>query len=87
MADLQPPELEVRLAILRKRAALDSLNEVSEETLAEIAARVLDECNVIALLQQALDCGYAITDVLFRLSVDGNSDTMDGATAHAADGC
>jgi chromosomal replication initiator protein len=40
VADLQPPELDVRLAILRKRARLDSLNHVDEETLAEIATRV-----------------------------------------------
>src|SRR5436190_5672236 len=40
VADLQPPELDVRLAILRKRARLDSLNHVDEATLAEIAARV-----------------------------------------------
>jgi chromosomal replication initiator protein len=40
VADLQPPELDVRLAILRKRARLDSLLDVSEETLAEIAGRV-----------------------------------------------
>jgi chromosomal replication initiator protein len=40
VADLQPPELAVRLAILRKRARLDSLNHVDEETLAEIATRV-----------------------------------------------
>ena len=40
VADLQPPELDVRLAILRKRAKLDSLNQVNEETLAEIASRV-----------------------------------------------
>jgi chromosomal replication initiator protein len=40
VADLQPPELDVRLAILRKRARLDSLTQVSEETLAEIATRV-----------------------------------------------
>jgi chromosomal replication initiator protein len=40
VADLQPPELDVRLAILRKRARLDSIHEISEETLQEIAARV-----------------------------------------------
>jgi chromosomal replication initiator protein len=40
VADLQPPELDVRLAILRKRARLDSLNHVDEDTLAEIASRV-----------------------------------------------
>jgi chromosomal replication initiator protein len=40
VADLQPPELDVRLAILRKRARLDSLHHVNEETLAEIASRV-----------------------------------------------
>jgi chromosomal replication initiator protein len=40
VADLQPPELGVRLAILRKRARLDSLHDVSEETLTEIASRV-----------------------------------------------
>jgi chromosomal replication initiator protein len=40
VADLQAPEVQVRLAILRKRAALDSLNQVSEDTLLEIASRV-----------------------------------------------
>jgi chromosomal replication initiator protein len=40
VADLQPPELDVRLAILRKRARLDSLTQVNEDTLAEIATRV-----------------------------------------------
>jgi chromosomal replication initiator protein len=40
VADVQPPELEVRMAILRKRARLDSIVDVSEDTLAEIAARV-----------------------------------------------
>jgi chromosomal replication initiator protein len=40
VADLQPPELDVRLAILRKRAKLDALHHVDEETLLEIATRV-----------------------------------------------
>jgi chromosomal replication initiator protein len=40
VADLQPPELGVRLAILRKRARLDSLDGVSDDTLREIATSV-----------------------------------------------
>jgi chromosomal replication initiator protein len=40
VADIQPPELDVRLAILRKRARLDALNEVSEDTLFAIARSV-----------------------------------------------
>jgi len=38
VADLEPPEYHVRLAILHKRASVDELGEVPEETLAEIAA-------------------------------------------------
>ena len=40
VADLQAPELDVRVAILRKRAGLDAVHEVSEATLLEIASRV-----------------------------------------------
>ena len=40
VADLQPPELDVRMAILRKRAQLDALRHVNDETLLEIASRV-----------------------------------------------
>jgi chromosomal replication initiator protein len=40
VADLEPPELDVRMAILRKRTWLDSLYQVDDATLVEIAARV-----------------------------------------------
>jgi chromosomal replication initiator protein len=40
VADLQPPELDVRMAILRTRARLDALHRVDEATLVEIASRV-----------------------------------------------
>ena len=40
VAELDPPDLAARLAILRKRAALDPIGELDEATLAEIARRV-----------------------------------------------
>jgi chromosomal replication initiator protein len=40
IAELEPPDLEVRLAILRKRARLDQLDGVPEETLFEVARHV-----------------------------------------------
>ena len=40
VADLQPPDFEVRLAILKNRARLDGVGEVGDETLAEIADTV-----------------------------------------------
>jgi chromosomal replication initiator protein len=40
VTDLQSPEVGVRLAILRKRAHLDSIHDVGEPTLLEIASRV-----------------------------------------------
>jgi chromosomal replication initiator protein len=40
IAELEPPAVDVRLAILRTRARLDALHGVPEATLAEIAAHV-----------------------------------------------
>jgi chromosomal replication initiator protein len=40
VAELEPPDFEARLAILRKRARVDSLAEVADETLAEVARYV-----------------------------------------------
>src|SRR5436190_19479491 len=40
VADLHPPEMDVRMAILSKRARLDSLHQVDDATLLEIASRV-----------------------------------------------
>ena len=40
IAELEPPDLDVRLAILRTRARLDALHGVPDETLAEIARHV-----------------------------------------------
>jgi chromosomal replication initiator protein len=37
VAELEPPDFEARMAILRKRARVDSLAEVADETLAEVA--------------------------------------------------
>jgi chromosomal replication initiator protein len=40
VAELEPPDFEARMAILRKRARLDSLHGVCEATLAEVASHV-----------------------------------------------
>jgi chromosomal replication initiator protein len=40
VAELEPPDFEARMAILRKRARIDSLQEVADETLAEVAGYV-----------------------------------------------
>ena len=40
IAELEPPSIDVRLAILRTRARLDALHGVPDETLAEIAQHV-----------------------------------------------
>jgi chromosomal replication initiator protein len=40
VAELEPPDFEARMAILRKRARVDALQEVSDETLAEVARYV-----------------------------------------------
>jgi chromosomal replication initiator protein len=40
VAELEPPDFEARMAILRKRARIDSLQEVADDTLAEVARYV-----------------------------------------------
>jgi chromosomal replication initiator protein len=40
VAELEPPDFEARMAILRKRARIDSLQEVADETLVEVAGYV-----------------------------------------------
>jgi chromosomal replication initiator protein len=40
VAELEPPDFEARMAILRKRARVDSLTEVADDTLAEVARYV-----------------------------------------------
>jgi chromosomal replication initiator protein len=40
VAELEPPDFEARMAILRKRARVDSLQEVADDTLAEVAGYV-----------------------------------------------
>ena len=40
VCELEPPGFDARMAILRKRSRLDSLHNVSDDTLAEIAAHV-----------------------------------------------
>ncbi|MEA2413095.1 MAG: chromosomal replication initiator protein [Thermoleophilaceae bacterium] len=40
VAELEPPDFEARMAILRKRARVDSLDEVADDTLAEVARYV-----------------------------------------------
>ena len=40
IAELEPPDFDARMAILRKRARLDSLDGVADDTLAEVADHV-----------------------------------------------
>ena len=40
VAELEPPDFEARMAILRKRARIDALQEVADDTLAEVARYV-----------------------------------------------
>ena len=44
---------------------------------------ILDQCRATDLIQQALDCGYAITDGLFRLSVNGDRRNTVGFSVHS----
>ena len=47
VAELAPPSIEVRLAILRKRASLDALGQVGDDTLEEIARHVQASVRVL----------------------------------------
>ena len=47
MTELEPPELAVRLAILRTRARHDGITSVSDEVLEEIAARVTSSARAL----------------------------------------
>jgi chromosomal replication initiator protein len=40
VAELEPPDFDARMAILRKRARIDALQEVGDDTLAEVAHHV-----------------------------------------------
>ena len=40
VAELEPPDFEARMAILRKRARIDNVEDLGEETLAEVARHV-----------------------------------------------
>ncbi|HEX8854882.1 MAG TPA: chromosomal replication initiator protein DnaA [Thermoleophilaceae bacterium] len=71
VADVQPPELDVRLAILRKRARLDALNSVPEETLFEIARSVTASVRALE---------GALIRVIAYASLRGESATPDLAS-------
>ncbi len=47
IAELEPPSLDVRLAILRTRARLDALQGVPDDTLAEIARHVISSVRAL----------------------------------------
>jgi chromosomal replication initiator protein len=51
IAELEPPDFDARMAILRKRARLDALDGVDEDTLAEVANHVT---NSVRQLEGAL---------------------------------
>lgn len=42
--------------------------------------RLLKECNAMQLIQRSLDCGYAITDELYKLSSMANSASAQAAS-------
>ena len=46
---------------------------------------ILDKCNARGLLQQALDCSYAITDELYKIS--GGSTTQEAAARQISSRC
>ena len=96
VAELEPPSLEVRMAILRKRAALDSLAEVADETLDEVArhvttsVRTLEGALIRVVAYASLRGTPATPEVARRLlerfypSCDARECTLDDVRAAAA---
>jgi len=50
-------------------------------------AAVLDQCSAKILIQAALDCGYAFTDELFKLSDENSADGRAVASKNIEDRC
>ena len=51
------------------------------------AKAILDECGASTLLQQALDCGYALTDELYKLTELRNKEQRDETSSIVAQRC
>jgi chromosomal replication initiator protein len=72
IAELEPPSLEVRMAILRTRARLDALHGVPDDTLAEIARHVSSSVRALE---------GALIRVVAYASLRGDTPTPDLARA------
>jgi chromosomal replication initiator protein len=72
IAELEPPSLDVRMAILRTRARLDALHGVPDDTLAEIARHVSSSVRALE---------GALIRVVAYASLRGDTPTPDLARA------